>query len=75
MPGTDNDVERPNIDVSNILELQNHNSGTMQCTEIADHSLESLEYNKDRTEAKLFLWQGITTENDIIHLNIVKGSL
>ena len=74
-PGTDIDVGRPNIDVLNILEIQADNSGTVQRTEMADHSLESLEYNKDRTAAKLFLWQGITTENDITHLNIVKGSL
>ena len=50
-PGTDIDVVRPNIDVLNILELQNHNSGTMQRTEMANHSLESSAHMKDRTAA------------------------
>ena len=50
-PGIDIDVARPNIDVLNILEFQNHNSGTMQRTEMADHLLESLEHMKDRTAA------------------------
>ena len=50
-PEIDIDVGRPNIDVLNILELQNHNSGTMQRTEMADHLLESLDHKKDRTAA------------------------
>ena len=50
-PGTDIDVGRPNIDIFNILKLQNHNSGTMRRTEMADHSLESLEHMRDRTAA------------------------
>ena len=50
-PGTDIDVERPNIDVLNILELQNHNSGTIQRTEMADHFLESLGPKTERTAA------------------------
>ena len=50
-PGTDIDVGRPNIDVLNILDLQNHNSGTKKRTEMADHLLESLEHKKDRPAA------------------------
>ena len=48
-PGTDIDVGRLNIDVINILEIQALNSGTVQHTEMADHSLESLEHMTDRT--------------------------
>ena len=50
-PGTEIDVGRPDINVLNIFELQNLNSGTMQRTEMADHLLESLERKKDRTAA------------------------
>ena len=70
-PGTDIDVGRPNIDVLNILEIQVHNSGTVQRTEMADHSLESLEPKSERTAAQIFLWQRIMTENGFIHLKVV----
>ena len=46
-PGTDIDVGRLNIDVLNILEIQAHNSGTMQRTEMADHLLDRLEHKID----------------------------
>ena len=45
------DVGRPNIDVLNNLELQNHNSGTIQRTEMADHLLESFGHKKERLAA------------------------
>ena len=50
-PGIDIDVTRLNIDVLNILELQNHNSGTIQRTEMADHLLKSLGHKRERPTA------------------------
>ena len=70
-PGTDIDVGRPNIDVLNILDLQNHNSGSKQRTEVVDHLLERLELKEDRSAAQILLWQIITTKNDFIHLKLV----
>ena len=43
----------------------------MQRTEMADHSLESLEHLKDRTAALIFLGKKTMTENDVIHLKVV----
>ena len=70
-PGTDIDVGRPNIDVLNILEIQTHNSGTVQRTEMADHSLESLEPKTERTAAQIFLGQRIMGEKCFIPLKVV----
>ena len=48
----DIDVGRPNIDVLKILEIQTHNSGTVQRTEMVDHFLESLDPKTERTALK-----------------------
>ena len=43
----------------------------MQRTEMADHSLESLEHMKDRTAAGILLEHKIMTGNDFIRLKLV----
>ena len=43
----------------------------MQRTEMADHSLESLEPKTERTAAQIFLGQRIMGEKCFIHLNVV----
>ena len=43
----------------------------MRRTEMADHSLESLEHLKDRTVAYIFLKQKIMIGNDFMHLKVV----